>query len=96
MGGVKAGAGAVQRSPECRGGGGQTYLGRADVEAQHLGSDFQRLRVENLPYHPETRLGRKKNSVWGGGGNTKSTQNPSGVVNPPVFVFGLLSPKVFT
>lgn len=35
------------------------YLGGANVETQHLGSDFQRLRVENLSYHPETRLGKK-------------------------------------
>lgn len=33
------------------------YLGSADVEAQNLSSDFQRLCVEDLPYHPETRLG---------------------------------------
>lgn len=33
------------------------YLGSADVETQNLSSDFQRLCVENLPYHPETRLG---------------------------------------
>lgn len=86
-GGGEPGPGAIKHSPECRGGGGHTHLGCADVEAQHLGSDFQRLRVENLPYHPETRLGREKNRVWG---NTKNTQNPSGVVNPAFLLLNWL------
>lgn len=40
------------------------YLGGANVETQHLGSDFQRLCVENLPYHPETCLGKRENTEF--------------------------------
>lgn len=43
---------------------GCVYLGGANVETQHLGSDFQRLCVENLPHHPETRLGKGENTEF--------------------------------
>lgn len=39
---------------------GCVYLGSANVQTQHLSSDLQRLRMEDLSYHPETRLEKKK------------------------------------
>lgn len=35
---------------------GDVYLGSANVKTQHLGSDLQRLCMEDLSYHPETCL----------------------------------------
>lgn len=35
------------------------YLGSADIKTQNFSSDLQRLRVEDLSYHPETCLESK-------------------------------------
>lgn len=32
------------------------YLGSADVQTQHLSPDLERLRMQDLSYHPETCL----------------------------------------
>lgn len=40
--------------------GGLVYLGSANIQTQHLGSDLQRLCMEDLSYHPETCLEKKR------------------------------------
>lgn len=44
---------------QCRAARGCVYLGSANVQTQHFSSDLQRLCMEDLSYHPETRLGKK-------------------------------------
>lgn len=63
---VNVGLMGQQSNTQRRRGGarGCVYLGGANVETQHLGSDFQRLCVENLPYHPETCLGKGENTEF--------------------------------
>lgn len=61
------------------------YLGSANVQTQHLGSDLQRLCMEDLSYNPETRLENKEHThtrteIKAPNNTCKLTENSPGIL----------------
>lgn len=55
--------------------GGLVYLGSANIQTQHLGSDLQRLCMEDLSYHPETCLEKKRKQTKKKYSQTRTTND---------------------